>query len=83
MSNKADEEVLDKILKLVEDKDITIFTPEEVTILKRVVKIVSAFDALGSLDSVIKNILLWLSVIIGIYFSVRNGFITWVVGIKG
>jgi len=82
MSNKADEEVLDKILKLVEDKDITIFTPEEVTTLRRVVKIVSAFDALGTLGSVIKNILLWLSVIIGIYLSAKNGFITWVVGIK-
>jgi hypothetical protein len=77
-----DKEVLDKLLKLVDNKEVTVFNEEEVKTLKRVINIVTALDTLGSLGSIIKNVLMWLAFIIGIYLSVKNGLISWIIEVK-
>lgn len=82
MSDREDREVLEKLLELAEGQDVTIFDEDEVKTLKRVIKIVTAIETLGSLGSMIKSVLIWFSVMIGLYLGFKNGLVTWIVGLR-
>lgn len=72
----AEKAVIDK-LDNADDKGCT-FTGDEVVALRRVVKVVQAFDILGGLGHITWNVVRWFVVMATAYFAVKNGFIGWV-----
>lgn len=73
---EAEQSAIDK-LKKAGAKGCT-FTGDEVKALKRVVKIVQAFDILGGLGHFIKNVLMWIAFMIGAWLAFKNGIAGWV-----
>lgn len=76
-----DKDLLKKLEELV-NRDEATFTEEEVKTVKKMVKVYSAFEVLGSLGSLIKTTLLWFATIIGVYVTAKSGLITWLSTLK-
>ena len=79
MSESNDERAaLQKLEQLLRDNKVTIFTAEEAATLQRLAKIFLALEVLGGVGRTIRNVLLWLGVIITAWFAFRNGVAEWV-----
>lgn len=59
------------------------FTAAEVKSLRRVVKMVQAFDVLGGLGRFIKGVLGWFVIVFAAWFALKNGVTEWVRGLQG
>lgn len=68
---------LEKLQKMLSEARDNEFTDAERAALLRVVRIVFAIDALGSIGNWIKSVLLWLGVIIAAWVGFKNGLGEW------
>jgi hypothetical protein len=75
------EELLQKLEELMH-KDTADFTEDEVKTIKKMVRVYSAFEVLGSIGQVIKTTLLWFAAIIGTWLSLKSGLISWIGTLK-
>lgn len=72
---------LKKLEQLLKDNKITIFTAEEAAALQKLAKVFLALEVLGGIGGVLKNVLLWLGVILAAWFALRNGLAEWIISI--
>ena len=68
-----EEEVINKIKKLVEtNPHITIFSDNEVKVLRDIISVYETLASFGRVGGWIKNVLLGISVTIGAYMIIQN-----------
>ena len=76
-----DKELLEKLEKMIKEVDGK-FTEDETRTVKKMVKVYSAFEVLGSLGGLIKTTLLWFATIIGLWVTAKSGLISWISALK-
>jgi len=68
----SDEELaaLKKLETLLEKKEKTVtFNDDEIAVIKKVVELYKSFAAIGYFGSAAKNIVIWIGVMLGAYFT--------------
>ena len=82
--NSDTKATLDKFEQFLDDqgtgkKKLTDFTEDDVTVLKRVIKIVKGLEAFGSLADFVKSTIIWFGVIVGAFIAMKNGLIEFII----
>jgi hypothetical protein len=72
-------ETLEKIEHLVQNHQE--FTDEDILVLKRVIHMVRGLDALGSFAGFVKATVLWIGIIVGAFFAIKNGAIEFILNV--
>jgi hypothetical protein len=72
------DEVLKKLINdRVDGQTPITFSEEEYTYILRVINIIKAFDTLGSLGTILKNVFIALATVMATYAAIKGGFIGW------
>lgn len=77
-----DARLLEKLKSVVEENGSISFTASEVKIVKKMIKIFIAFEALGELGNLLKTVLLWIGAIIGSWLAIKTGMVNWLGSVK-
>lgn len=80
MDEKAKSEAdkaLEKIVKMLDDKDVVIFTAEEAAALKEVARVWKAAEGAAYLLRGIRNSMIWLVAFFAAWAAIKAGFFEW------
>lgn len=71
----AERSALEKLAKLISDEGMPVFSKEEAAALQKFAQIMLALSTFGSVGNVIKNLLVWVGLLIALTLAIKSGHI--------